>query len=138
MSFFASKANDNGGGDYPTFLEKRPNVSPISILNISPLKGKRLNRLEKISYLSLWNFGWISSTYFKKILYLPSKLLNNLFEIEIFPDSWKIAHVIPIFKRAGSENCKSNYRPISILPSFSKVCESIMIKGFYHIAHNTT
>ena len=33
---------------------------------------------------------------------------------------------IPIFKRVSSKNCKTNYRPISILPTLSKVCESII------------
>ena len=32
----------------------------------------------------------------------------------------------PHFKRNGSKNCKTNDRPISILPSLSKVCESII------------
>ena len=43
-----------------------------------------------------------------------------------FPDNWKIAHVTPIFKKVGSKSQKSNYRPISILPTLSKVCESII------------
>merc|ERR1711942_145517 len=62
----------------------------------------------------------------KEISYPFSKLLNNLFEIGHFPDHWKIAHVTPIFKRVGSKNIKSNYRPISILPSLSKVAESVI------------
>ena len=53
-------------------------------------------------------------------------ILNNLFEIRHFPDHWKIAHVTPIYKRVGSKNVKSNYRPISILPSLSKIAESVM------------
>ena len=43
-----------------------------------------------------------------------------------FPDNWKIAHITPIFKRTGSKNAKTNYRPISILPSLSKVAESVI------------
>ena len=43
-----------------------------------------------------------------------------------FPDHWKIAHITPIFKRVGSKNLKTNYRPISILPTLSKVAESII------------
>ena len=62
----------------------------------------------------------------KEISYSFSKLLNNLFQVGTFPDSWKIAHVTPIFKRVGSKNLKENYRPISILPTLSKVSESII------------
>ena len=60
------------------------------------------------------------------ISYSLSKLMNNLFEIGHFPDIWKIAHVTPIFKRTGHKNDKANFRPISILPTLSKVCESVM------------
>ena len=49
-----------------------------------------------------------------------------LFDIGHFPDKWKIAHVTPIYKRSGCKNSKSSYRPISILPSLSKICESII------------
>ena len=37
----------------------------------------------------------------------------------IFPDSLKIAKVTPIFKSGDKDNV-INYRPISILPAFSK------------------
>ena len=49
-----------------------------------------------------------------------------MFEVGHFPNVWKIAHVTPIFKRNGSKNSKDNYRPISILPTLSKICESII------------
>ena len=39
---------------------------------------------------------------------------------------WKIAHITPIYKRSGPKSCKSSYRPISLLPTLSKVFESIM------------
>ena len=61
-----------------------------------------------------------------EISFSLSRLLNNLFQLGVFPDSWKIAHITPIFKRVGSKNSKTNYRPISILPTLSKVCESII------------
>ena len=60
------------------------------------------------------------------ISYSLSKLFNNLFDIGHFPEIWKIAHVTPVYKRSGQKNDKSNYGPISILPTISKVCESIM------------
>ena len=43
----------------------------------------------------------------------------------IFPDVLKLAEVCPVFKK-GDKFLKENYRPISILPSFSKVYERIL------------
>ena len=51
-----------------------------------------------------------------------SKLINSSFSAGIFPNKLKIAKVCPIYK-SGEKNSFSNYRPISILPSFSKVFE---------------
>lgn len=42
-----------------------------------------------------------------------------------FPRAWKIARVIPVHKR-DSKTSVVNYRPISILPSFSKVLETVI------------
>ena len=60
------------------------------------------------------------------ISYSFSTLLNNMFEIGDFPEIWKIANVTPIYKRSGVKNEKENFRPISILPTLSKVCESVV------------
>ena len=49
----------------------------------------------------------------------------------IFPDSLKIAKVTPIFKSGAKDNL-SNYRPLSILPVFSKVLERIMYNKVYN------
>lgn len=50
------------------------------------------------------------------------KLINTAFKEGIFPDSLKKASVVPVFK-SGSKSEVTNYRPISILPVFSKVYE---------------
>ena len=42
----------------------------------------------------------------------------------IFPDEMKIARIIPLFKSGDKQNV-SNYRPISLLPQFSKILEKI-------------
>ena len=43
----------------------------------------------------------------------------------VFPSELKIARVIPLFK-SGESNKFSNYRPVSVLPLFSKVLERLM------------
>ena len=50
-------------------------------------------------------------------------IMNLSIRSGIMPDQLKIARVLPIFK-SGETHVFSNYRPISVLPIFSKVFES--------------
>ena len=59
-----------------------------------------------------------------------SILINKSLETGVFPDSLKLAKVIPIYKAKARENL-SNYRPISLLPSISKFLEKIVHKRLY-------
>ena len=43
----------------------------------------------------------------------------------VFPDQLKIAKIVPVFK-AGNKKILNNYRPISILPAFSKILEKLV------------
>jgi hypothetical protein len=54
-----------------------------------------------------------------------SRIINKSFSTGIFPEKLKIAKICPIFKN-GEKCLFSNYRPISILPSFSKIFEKAM------------
>ena len=47
-----------------------------------------------------------------------------------FPSDLKISRVKPLFK-SGDASLFSNYRPISLLPSFSKIFEYIIFKQLY-------
>ena len=55
---------------------------------------------------------------FKPLTYI----INLSISQGVFPDSLKIAKVIPIFKQ-GSRLLPNNYRPISVLPALSKIFE---------------
>jgi len=44
----------------------------------------------------------------------------------VFPDRLKYAVVKPIFKRGNKQEI-SNYRPISLLTSFSKIIEKLIM-----------
>ena len=52
-------------------------------------------------------------------------VLNVSLLTGIFPSEMKTANVVPIFK-SGDPEIFTNYRPVSILPVFSKILERIM------------
>jgi hypothetical protein len=53
-----------------------------------------------------------------------TNICNKSIQSGIFPDGMKKAKVVPIFK-SGDQKEVSNYRPVSILPQFSKILEKI-------------
>jgi hypothetical protein len=57
-------------------------------------------------------------------------LFNTSLQTSIFPSIWKKAKVTPLFKK-GDKQDPSNYRPISILPSLSKILEKAVHTQFY-------
>ena len=57
-------------------------------------------------------------------------IFNQAVTLCTFPNGWKIARVIPLFKN-GQRNLPGNYRPISILPALSKVMERILYTQLY-------
>ncbi|XP_044591441.1 uncharacterized protein LOC123269670 [Cotesia glomerata] len=63
---------------------------------------------------------------YKCILPFFLEAITDLFNVSlstgVFPEDWKLSHVIPIPKKAYPSNCE-DYRPISLLPNFSKALE---------------
>ena len=51
--------------------------------------------------------------------------------MRVFPEGWKVANVIPSFKKDDRQS-KSNYRPVSLLDSFSKIAEKVVFIRLYN------
>ena len=68
-----------------------------------------------------------------KLCYIFNQSLSNSY----FPSSWKLANVVPIFKK-GDKTQSSNYRPISLLSCIGKVFEKCVFKHLhnYLVANN--
>ena len=56
-----------------------------------------------------------------------SHIYNISINSGIFPDIWKVAKVIPVFKK-GERYLAENYRPISLLSCFEKIFERLVVK----------
>jgi hypothetical protein len=80
----------------------------------------------------------LSTTLIKRLrplLYKPlTIIINQSLNTGIVPDKIKIGKIIPIHKK-GDVHLLENYRPISILPSLSKIFEKIVsdqIKNYFN------
>src|SRR6218665_409777 len=77
----------------------------------------------------------INPTLVAPLLHLVAEplavIFNSSFNTGIVPNLLKSAIVTPIYKQ-GLRNEVSNYRPISILPYFSKLIEKIMYSRLYN------
>ena len=58
-----------------------------------------------------------------------ASLFNDCFKCGTFPDIFKEAKIIPLFK-GGDASEVTNYRPISLLPYFGKIFEKVIYKRF--------
>jgi len=60
-----------------------------------------------------------------------TRLINLCLTNSTVPNMWKQANVIPLFKK-GDDSLMNNYRPVSLLPSVSKILERIVLKNVYN------
>ena len=63
--------------------------------------------------------------------YVPPLKFDNILETGIYPEQWKMANVIPVYKKDNKQSI-SNYRPISLLPIFAKVFEKIIFTNLFN------
>ena len=97
-----------------------------------------VNVIDKLPSKTSSGVDGISTNLLKDITYLISKpltlIINQYLETGIFPSKLKVGQVIPILKR-GDETIFDNYRPISTLPSISKVFERIFFNQIHNYFH---
>ncbi len=57
-------------------------------------------------------------------------IINQMLNTRMFSIKLKIAKITPIFKK-DDQTLFTNYRPISLLPAFSKVFEKVIFKQLH-------
>ena len=106
------------------------NVNENDVLNI--IKNLKLKTSMGIDTMSNKLLKQIKNEIIKPLTLIINQTLNT----GIYPEKLKIAKIIPIYKN-GDTNLIKNYRPISILPSLSKVFErTIHQQLFNHFNSN--
>ena len=93
-----------------------------------------LNIINSLDNKSSSGCDGLSNTMVKRLknqLYMPLTLIiNQMLHTGIYPNAFKIAKVIPIFKK-GYPSLLTNYRPISLLPTLSKIFERAIFTQLY-------
>ena len=101
-----------------------------------------LKEISKLSVNKSTGLDGIGPNLLKLSKNVISPVLTILFNLSMnqgkFPQGFKIAMVVPIYKRGYHDNC-SNYRPISILSTCSKLLEKLIHKQLYsYVQENNT
>lgn len=112
-------------GDVPQFSEER---NPATIFLRDTDKTEVLDIVNMFKNKTSRDCNDIDMFLIKQLIVAivdPIVYISNLsLKLGSFPTNMKIAKVVPIFK-AGEQNLYTNYRPISLLPQFSKILEKI-------------
>lgn len=104
-----------------TKLENIKLASPKEIMTIiRKTKGKKAPGLDGIQNIVLKHLP-------KKALVQLNYIINACLRQSYFPKAWKTAKILPIPKPGKDHKRYENYRPISLLPTLSKVLESIIL-----------
>jgi hypothetical protein len=99
--------------------------TPFPNINLKFLSSKEVENIIK-SLKTKNSAGYDEiSTRLLKISSPLTHICNKSISFGIFPDCLKYAVVKPLFKK-GNRSSISNYRPTSMLSSFSKVIEKVM------------
>ena len=121
----ADKFDQNN--NYLKYLDDAPNCrlyfEPVEehyiVKIIDKLKNKKCSGIDGISNCLI--------KLSKNVLVKPLALMiNQMLNTGIFPSQLEISEVIPLYK-ANDETRLSNYRPIALLPSLSKIFENVML-----------
>ncbi|XP_065658205.1 uncharacterized protein LOC136082714 [Hydra vulgaris] len=115
----------SSSSSYDLYLKTYDKVMNESKLDIYELRSA----LDSLKNNTSAGFDQISMHVVKSVFNIIESSLYQIFDLSIksgtVSEKLKIARVSPIFK-SGDDTSTSNYRPISVLPCFSKLLELIM------------
>ena len=111
-------------GNYPVNFFLQPTYQEELMKVAKNLKTKSSQGFDNLS-------TFIIQKTLKEVAAPLTHIFNQSFLMGVFPDQMKIAKIVPVFK-AGNKKILNNYRPISILPAFSKILEKLVSIRLIH------
>jgi len=127
-----SMHNDHENNMFKQYLQT-PSTHSCTFESIS--ENDILDIINKMDNKSSSGFDCISNKILKYIKHEISKaltvIINQMLANGIFPTSLKISKIIPLHKK-GDLNSLNNYRPISLLPTLSKIFERVIYNQLYN------
>ena len=132
----AKKIKTDSPASYNSFMTQ--NI--LSSFHFSLVTGESVEKLiQSLKTKTSSGHDEISTVLLKRISSslsgLLSLMINQSLLTGIFPDRLKIAKVLPLYKK-DNPYIFDNYRPISLLPSISKVFEKVVFKQVYEYFHS--
>ena len=95
-------------------------------------ENKVLNIINKLKNKISYGYDSISNIMLKRahdpLIRSLTLLINQTLSTGIFPNALKISRINPLFKQGKSFLFSTNYRPISLLPSMSKIYEYVVFE----------
>ena len=135
----------NIGKNLASEIEQNVNIIDYTQYLSTPITETRLQfkcitdndtqkAIDKLENKSSSGHDGISNKLLKLLKMEQSKsltlIINQMITTDIFPDSFKISKITPLFKK-GDASLLSNYRPISLLPTISKIFKRILYNQLY-------
>ena len=119
---------NNHCNDFQGFLKNRINSS----VNFSPTTKSEIESIikdfknDRASDISIYILKKCASDISRKL----STFFNNFMEEGIFPEVLETGKITPIYNKDAPQKF-GNYRPVSVLPIFSKIFEKIIYSRLY-------
>ena len=125
--------------DYTKEFLKDKYIPEFDLPSVTPSQVIRI--IEKLKNSEACGHDDISTNAMKELKYsiAPSlaHIINCSFKQGKYPRLWKLAKIIPLHKNNGEKTDQTKYRPIALLPVFSKVIEKVMARALNrHLENN--
>jgi hypothetical protein len=131
-NFFSSHSNiDTTNASLPNNIDRPDEIINTVLLN----ENEVCDILKSLDPEKAVGPDGISPKLLKMCATIITPSLTKLFNLSLrtckFPTSWKLANVLPIYKK-GVTSDVNNYRPVSLLSCLSKVFEKAIFKHVFN------